>query len=286
MTSAAPASRSTRKTWLFLPPSRRVSDRVRPRPARPVSVAASASRSSRANASDVRMAKLRCDLGPRRTALVLSFACGSRQLLLWIEQDAAHARWKARKRKNFREIVDERIAAQAGHARDFFFPAQFEEDVVRIDLAWIDLPAARADQPARCQKAPRRGVQIILWSANGVSRLVADDEELVPSLPRSRDEIGKAAIGCRQIHAGAIDMALQLREILGTADPVEMITHAVLVAPEMFGDQPALQCRGVKDAIVAGDRVVEIDPDPHGYARSDMSISGRPILPEARSCKA
>src|SRR5579859_59790 len=281
MTSGAPAVASMRKTWLFLPPTSRVSDRARPKPARAVSAVASASKPSSASASDVRMAELRGNLGPRRTEVELSPTGGSRELPLGIEQDTAHSRRKTRQRKDFREIVDEHVAAKESRASDLVFLGQCEEQVARIDLV-----AAQADQPARCQKASRRGVQIMLRPADRGARFVADDEQLVAGFPRGRDEIGKAGIGRRQLHAGAIDVALQLRKRVGAAGAVEIIAHAVLVARQMGGDQSALQSRCMKDAIVANDRVVEIDSDAHDYARSDMSIRGRPIVPDARSCKA
>ncbi len=152
---------------------------------------------------------------------------------------------------------------KGGRARDLVLFGQFKKNLGRIDLRCLV-----SHQAARGKKAARRRVHVVLRPQDRVPGLVADDEELVPGLARRRDKLGKAGVGRDQVHTRAIDIALQFREIVDAAGAVEVVADAVLVAADIRRNQAAFKCCGVEHAIVASDRVVEVDADAHGLSGS------------------
>src|SRR6185437_10335749 len=124
-------------------------------------------------------------------------------------------------------------------------------------------PPALPTRPRAIRK-PRARMQVVPWAEDRMPCLVADDEEVVAGLAGGRDKFGNAGVGRGQFHACAIDVALQLREIIGAVVAVEIIADGVLVGGEIGRDQTSLQRSHMKNAVVAGDGVVEVDPDPHG----------------------
>src|SRR5947208_15577934 len=109
-------------------------------------------------------------------------------------------------------------------------------------------------------------MQVVLRPQYRMPGFVADDEELVAGSTRRRDKIRETWIGRNQIHPGAIDITLQFREIVVAAGSVEVVADAVLVAADIRRDQAAFKRGCVEYAVVACDRVVEIDPDAHGLS--------------------
>src|SRR5258708_23422325 len=104
---------------------------------------------------------------------------------------------------------------QRGYPCDLIFFCQFKEHARRMDLRCIV-----SHQAARGKKSPGRRVHVELPAQYRVPGLVADDEELVAGLTRSRDKLGEARKGRDQVHARTIDIALQFREIVVAASAV------------------------------------------------------------------
>ena len=146
--------------------------------------------------------------------------------------------------------------------------------------------AIRPGQTMRVEKAARGGMEIVARPKQGKRRLVTDDAEIVASGSRGSREFECARVGLGEIHARAIDIALQFRERVFPACRIEVIADAILCRGQTRLDETAFEGRRMKDAVVTGDRIVEINPDPHRLQRIDMSISGRPTRPAARSPKA
>ena len=125
-----------------------------------------------------------------------------------------------------------------GRAGDLSSFGQLKEHLRRIDLR-----RAVADQAARGQKSARRRVHVVLRAQHRMLGLVADDEELVTGLARGRDELGEARIGRDQVHARAVDIALQLGEVVLAAGAVEMVADAVLVVGRGLPGSGRVQAR-------------------------------------------
>src|SRR3954471_9399558 len=96
------------------------------------------------------------------------------------------------------------------------------------------------------------------------SGLVADDADLRAGLLARRQEFPHPWIDFGAADSLAVDEALQSLpgELAAGAGP-EMIPQVGLKPLPPFRHQPTLTCDGGKDLVVADDRVVEIDADPH-----------------------
>ena len=158
------------------------------------------------------------------------------------------------------EIVDEDIELQAREPLDLG-----GQCVLEIDVVDRQRRIRSVDQPGAPQPAARGVTQIgairVLMTELG---LVADDVNVRAGLPARRQEITHSGKDLRVADSLAIDPALQALpgEFAAGLGP-KIVPDLGLEPLPSVGHQPALTCGGGKHLVVADDRVVEIDPDPH-----------------------
>ena len=159
--------------------------------------------------------------------------------------------------KSFFQVVNEVSATGFADVTDFFRPRFAKMNVLR-----------RKPNPMRIEKSLRRqpfarGLLQIKTADDRSAGFVADDVDRQPPPDCMREEFQNTGKWQCPRHMRAIDVTLQFRPIAFLSLLPEEITHVILARGHGGGNQPAFHRDGMKQFVVADNRVVKINAEDH-----------------------
>ncbi len=92
---------------------------------------------------------------------------------------------------------------------------------------------------------------------------MADDRQRDPGFVRPREKLEHAGESDRLVHARAVDRALHGRPHVFLPRRAQVIAHGELAHRTVGRNDGLLERDPVKQRVVADDRVVEVDTEPH-----------------------
>lgn len=178
------------------------------------------------------------------------------------KEDLDDVVWKRWFEKSFFEVIDKVRTARFPDVSDFFRSRLAKMNVLRRQP-----DAMRIEKTLRCEPFTRRLLQIKGRPHDRRAGFMADDVNRQPSPDGVREKFQDAGKWLRPRHVRTVNVTLQLRPVPFPVLLPQEVSHVVLAGGQRGGNQPAFHSDGMKQLVVANNRIIEINAEDHGFSR-------------------